>query len=77
MDEMRLTKAILAHQMDNYIRDNVDDDDIFMFWLAEGVPDGSDTDYLYDLLECPRVWVNICECFGKICEAAGLIEKVR
>jgi len=77
MDEMRMTKAILAHQMDNYIRDNVNDDDIFMFWLAEGVPDGSDVDYLYDLFECPGVWENICECFGKICKMVGLIEEVR
>ena len=72
---MRELKAQFAHEMDVFVRENIDDDDIFIFWLAEGVPDGADEDYLYDLLECPGVWENICECFGKICKAAGFIKE--
>lgn len=70
---MRELKAQFAHEMDVFVRKNIDDEDLFDIWLREGVPDGADEDYLYDLLECPGVWENICQCFGYICIEAGFL----
>ena len=73
MNELRKLKAKFAHEMDIFIREHIDDEDLFELWLMEGVPDGADEDYLYDLLECPGNWENICQCFGEICKTAGFI----
>lgn len=72
---LRELKAQFAHEMDIFVRENIDAEDLFDLWLMDGVPDGADEDYLYDLLECPGIWENICECFGFICKKAGFIEE--
>jgi hypothetical protein len=77
MNKIRKLKAKFAHEMDIFIRENIDDEDLIEIWLTEGVPDGADEDYLYDLLECPGVWDNICKYFGYLCAAFGLLNKER
>ena len=68
-------RAKLMREMDNYIRDNVDDEDLFMYWLQDGVPDEADDAMLFELAEIESCWMNIINAFAYLCKQIGIIEE--
>ena len=59
-------RAKIMREMDNYIRDNVGDEDLFMYWLQEGVPDEADDEMLLELAEIESCWMNVINAFAFI-----------
>ncbi len=59
-------RAKIMREMDNYIRANVDDEDLFMYWLQDGVPDEADDEMLLELAEIESCWMNIINAFAYI-----------
>lgn len=66
-------RAKIMREMDNYIRENVDDEDLFMYWLQEGVPDEADDAMLLELAEIESCWMNVINAFA--CISKQIAEK--
>lgn len=58
-DVATFVKASLFVQMDNMIREHVEDEDDFMLWLMDGIPDTMTIEeqytQCYDLAECLKL----------------------
>lgn len=70
-------RALMLAEMDDYIRDNVDDEDVFEEWLAEGVPDGTE-EYTW-MAENLDIFLDIIKCFVRltsIAELGDIVNKV-
>jgi hypothetical protein len=54
-------------QMDTYLYENVGEDIIFGYWLAEGLEDGGadDPDILRSYAEDDKAWIDCVKCFAK------------
>lgn len=68
---MRDVKVILYRinslkEWDNYIRNAIEDEEVFEFWLAEGVPDGADEEDFKEIAEDDELWEWCREAF-KVC----------
>lgn len=66
-------RAKLMREMDTYIRENVDDEDLFMYWLQDGVPDEADDEMLLELAEIESCWMNVINAFAFISKQIGII----
>lgn len=65
----------LMRDMDNYVRENVEDEDLFTYWLQIGVPDEADDEMLLQFAEIESCWMNIINAFAYICREIGIIER--
>ena len=68
-------RAKLMRDMDNYVRENVEDEDLFMYWLQDGVPDAASDEDLLEYAELEICWMNIINAFAYICREIGIIER--
>lgn len=56
-------RSKLGKEMDNYLRENIQDEEIFWsVWAAMGMPDGA-TEEDYEDLEDDEFWTDVCEAF--------------
>lgn len=67
-------RAKIMREMDDYIRENVDDEDLFMYWLQNGVPDASHDADLLEYAAIENCWMNIINAFAYLCKQIGIIE---
>lgn len=58
-------RAKFLREMDDYVRENYEDEDNFMLWLRDGVPDGADDSMLEDLAEWDSIWLNCIKAFAE------------
>lgn len=65
LDE-KLLRANILGGMNSYILDVVGDDDITEVWFAYGVPDECTEDFLMELAENEKEFVDICKLFSKL-----------
>jgi hypothetical protein len=67
-------KVQCLKSMDKYIRDEVQDEENFELWIAEGVPDeASENDYKY-IAENDEEYKDTCKLFYEILINEGLIK---
>ena len=71
--ELIQTRAKLMQEMDEYINNEIGDEDIIDYWLMYGVPDDSDIEDLYDIAMADDIWCSVCDAFGKCLVEAGII----
>ena len=64
--ELITLRANILGGMDSYVREVIDDEDIFDYWLAEGVPDECPEDLLMEIAEDEHEFNRICYVFSKI-----------
>lgn len=56
-------RSKLGKEMDNYLRENIQDEEIFWYvWGSLGIPDGA-TEEDYEDLEDDEFWTDVCESF--------------
>ena len=65
-EELINARVKILKSMDTYIRNNIDDEDVFDWWLAYGVPDDADDDMLYDIAAIDNCWLCVVKCFAEI-----------
>lgn len=58
-------RVSILRDMDNYIRENVEDENDFDNWLAYGVPDEASDDILRDIASDDKCWISVIECFAE------------
>lgn len=57
------SRSKLGKEMDNYLRENIQDEEIFWsVWATMGMPDGA-TKEDYEDLEDDEFWTDVCESF--------------
>ena len=56
----------LLEVMDRDVRNLAKDDDVFKFWLDNGVPDGADKDILTEIAEYDDLFTDICRAYTNI-----------
>ena len=63
-------------EMDTFLRNNVQDEENFIYWLAVGVPDGAvdnnDMDVLTYMAQDEECMMDCIKAFNKICSWEGL-----
>lgn len=72
--ELINSRAAFLEQFDEYIRENIDDEEIFDYWLEQGVPDGADIDELVEIAKDEELWFDCVIAFAKCCALAGVLE---
>lgn len=72
MSDITKMRAVLLRQMDDFVRENCEDEDLFMYWLMDGVPDGADDEMLLDLAQIDSCWLNVINAFGKMLKELGI-----
>jgi len=72
MNDITKMRAVLLRQMDDYVREHCEDEDLFMYWLMDGVPDGADDEMLLDLAQIDGCWLNVVNAFGKMLKELGI-----
>lgn len=70
-------RAKFLGDMDNYVREHCEDEDNFMLWLMNGVPDGSDDEMLEDLAMWDCCWLRIVNAFAEQCKLNGWLEEAK
>ena len=63
--EMVKLRAKFLREMDDYVRKYCEDEDNFMLWLMNGVPDGADDYLLEDLAQYEDIWLNCVNAFAE------------
>jgi hypothetical protein len=63
----------ILHHFDNYIRDVLDDEEIFEYWITNGVPDSADEMDLRSIAEDDEQWLDIVAVFRSCCIQAGVL----
>ena len=58
-------RAKFLREMDDYVKKKCEDEDNFMLWLRDGVPDGADDLMLEDLAKWDSIWLNCVNAFAK------------
>lgn len=66
--ELVVLRANILGGMDAYIRETVQDEDNFEYWLAVGVPDESIEEYLMEIAENEAEFTRIAVEFGRVCK---------
>lgn len=56
-------------EFDNYVRDDIGDDDVTEYWLAYGVPDGYSFDDLKEIAEDDNLWLSVVKAFSRCIHA--------
>lgn len=57
-------RSKLGKEMDNYLRENIQDEEIFWYvWAAMGMPDGATEDDYKDLEDGDEFWTDCLEAF--------------
>lgn len=59
---------------DNFVRSHIEDEDLFDYWLENGVPDCADDELLFEIAFLDDCWKDICSAFAYVCKKAGLID---
>lgn len=72
MNDITKMRAVLLRQMDDFVREYCEDEDLFMYWLMDGVPDGADDEMLLDLAQIDSCWLNVVNAFGKMLKELGI-----
>ena len=58
------SRAKLGKKMDDYMRENIQNEEIFWsVWASMGMPDGATEDDYEDLKESDEFWVDCLEAF--------------
>lgn len=58
------SRAKLGKKMDDYMRENIQNEEIFWsVWASMGMPDGATEDYYEDLKESDEFWTDCLEAF--------------
>jgi len=65
MNETIELRAKFLKEMDDYVREKCEDEDNFMLWLRDGVPDGADDSMLEDLAAWDSIWLQCVEAFAE------------
>lgn len=72
MDTTKDLRKKLLVQFDEYVRNEIGDDDITCdVWLSEGLPDGYNEDDLNEIAEDDELWLDCVKAFGKCCRLGG------
>lgn len=78
---MKVTKAeivehriYLAKEMDKFIKNRIDDENIIDCWLMCGVPDGADEIDYREIAEDDELWLDVVKEFGRCCTLAGILK---
>ena len=66
-------RACFLEMFDEYIRKNIDDEELFDYWLERGVPDGADVEMLREIAEDEDSWIGCVRAFKICCEIAGVL----
>ena len=74
-NEIKVLRANLLGGMDAYVREMVQDEDNFDYWLMYGVPDGSDEDDLMEIAESEDNFNQISHAFAWVLKLEQLDEK--
>jgi len=64
--ELRTLRANILGGMDSYVREVINDEDIFDYWLVEGVPDECSEDFLMEIAKDEHDFNRICYVFSKV-----------
>lgn len=64
--EMVETRAKLLREMDDWLYENIYDEDVIDYWLMYGVPDGADDEMLLDFASDDSIWLNIIKAFDEV-----------
>ena len=67
-NEIIVLKANLLGGMNDYILNEIGDEEIFDTWFALGVPDGADEDELISIAQDDAEFRRICGVFGSLIE---------
>lgn len=58
------SRSKLGKEMDNYLRENIQNEEIFWsVWASMGMPDGATEDDYEDLKESDEFWTDCLEAF--------------
>ena len=76
MSKIETTKirAKILREMDAYARENFEDEDNFLDWLMDGIPDAADDDIIAFIAQSDECWLRVINCFNKCCKFEGIIE---
>lgn len=67
-------RTYLTREMDKFIKNRVEDEQIINCWLMCGVPDGADeTDYR-EIAEDDELWLDTVKEFTRCCTLAGILK---
>jgi hypothetical protein len=58
-------------QFDSYIRNVLDNEDIFLLWISEGLEDGYDDFILFEYANDDNLWNDTVIIFNKCCKLAN------
>lgn len=72
MDEMKMLKANIMGGMNEYIKEQ-GDDDLWDIWI-EVFPDECSEDELMEMAECDAVWLDVVERFAYCCRTLGILK---
>ena len=57
-------RSKLGRKMDNYLRSNIEDEEVFWsVWAAMGIPDGASKEDYEDLKDNDEFWTDCLEAF--------------
>lgn len=73
-NNLALLRTEMLCGMNNYILNEIGDEEITEVWLMGGIPDGSTMDDILEIAEDDTTWIWCVECFAKCCRMAGIIE---
>lgn len=76
MNKIETTKirTKILREMDTYARENFEDEDNFLDWLMDGVPDAADDDIIAFIAQNDECWLRVIKCFYKCCKFEGIID---
>ena len=66
-DEIIRTRKILLKSMDEFVRENIDEDIVIDVWLTCGLEDGWDDDTLTEYASDDDSWNDCVNAFQKCC----------
>ena len=72
-DEIIRTRKILLKSMDEFVRENIDEDIVIDVWLACGLEDGWDDDILTEYASEDDSWNDCVNAFQKCCKIEGIL----
>lgn len=66
--EMTVLRANILGGMDAYIRETVQDEEDFEYWLIMGIPDGATEETLMEIAKDEAEFTRIAVEFGHVCK---------
>ncbi len=73
MEEIIKLRVKILKEMNEYIFNEIGDDDITDYWLMYGMPDDSEEDDFLMVAEDEEGWVNVIKTFSKCLKIKGEI----